>query len=138
MMSFNDFVQKQKLQNKATSNTKVQQVLSSLYSNDVGIFLRDGLFESDIEIVNIHPFEGWVLDKSEIFFDSYGFRPPNKLSKFIKKRNGRCSNSDCKIQGLKTKKDSYCASYCLYIIYLTKLWGIDFKSAVFNLYYQTI
>ena len=31
------------------------------------------------------------------------------------------------------KKDSFCASYCLYIIYLTKIVGIDFESAVLNL-----
>ena len=36
------------------------------------------------------------------------------------------------------KNDSYCASYCLYIIFLTKVLGIDFKSAVLNLYYQMI
>ena len=34
------------------------------------------------------------------------------------------------------KNDSFCASYCLYLIYLTKVLGIDFKSAVLNLYYQ--
>ena len=34
------------------------------------------------------------------------------------------------------KIDSFCASYCLYIIYLTKIVGNDFKSAVLNLYYQ--
>ena len=43
------------------------------------------------------------------------------------------------IQNIKYKKnDSYCASYCLYIIYLTKIVGIDFKSAVLNLYYQRL
>ena len=43
---------------------------------------------------------------------------------------------DC-IQNIKyKKKDSYCASYCLYIIYLTKVLGIDFKTGVLNLYYQ--
>ena len=41
------------------------------------------------------------------------------------------------IQNFKYKKnDSFCASYCIYIIYLIKLLGIDFKSAVLNLYYQ--
>ena len=35
-----------------------------------------------------------------------------------------------------TKNDSFCASYCLDKIYLTKVLGIDFKSAVLNLYYQ--
>ena len=34
------------------------------------------------------------------------------------------------------KSDNFCGSYCLYIIYLTKVLGIDFKSAVLNLYHQ--
>ena len=34
------------------------------------------------------------------------------------------------------KKDGFCASYCLYINYLTKVIGIAFKSAVLILYYQ--
>ena len=42
-------------------------------------------------------------------------------------------------QTIKNKKnDSFCASYCLYKINLTKNVGIDFKSAVLNLYYQMI
>ena len=36
------------------------------------------------------------------------------------------------------KNDSFCGSYCLYLFYLTKVIGIDFKSAVLNLYYQSI
>ena len=69
---------------------------------------------------------------NENYFDSYGCAPPKKLSKFIIKRNGYCLFSEYQIQ----KNDSFCASYCLYIIYLTNLLGIDFKSAVLNLYYQ--
>ena len=42
------------------------------------------------------------------------------------------------MQGLTSKKDSCCASYCLFSIYLTKVIGIDFKSAVLKLYYQMI
>ena len=63
MMTFNDFVHKYNLKNKATSNMKIQKVLSSLFLNDLGIFLRDGHFESDIGIVNLHPTKGthWVL-----------------------------------------------------------------------------
>ena len=34
------------------------------------------------------------------------------------------------------KIDSFCASYCFYKIYSTKIVGIDFKTAVLNLYYQ--
>ena len=55
-----------------------------------------------------------------------------KLSKFIIKGNGYCLYSEYQIQ----KNDSLCASFCLYIIYLTKIVGIDFESAVLNLYYQ--
>ena len=136
-MKFNDFIKKHNLKNKATSNIKIQQVFSSLSLNDVGIYLRDGLFKSDIGIVNLHPSKGthWVTYMNENYFDSYGVVCPKKLSKFIKiKRNGFCLYSEYQIQ----KNDSYCASYCLYIIYLTKIVDIDFKSAVLNLYYQRL
>ena len=85
MMSFNEFIKKINLKNKATSNIKIQQVLSSLSLNDVGIYLRDGPFESDIGIVNLHPSKGthWVTYVNENYFDSYGCAPPKKLSKFI-------------------------------------------------------
>ena len=131
---FNDFIKKHNLKNKATSNIKIQQILSSLSLNDVGIYLRDGVFKSGIGIVNLHPSKGthWVCYINEDYFDSYGCVPPKKLSKFIIKRNGHCLYSEYQIQ----KNDSYCASYCLYIIFLTKVLGIDFKSAVLNLYYQ--
>ena len=69
---------------------------------------------------------------SENYFDSCGCSPPKKLSEFIIKRNGHCLYSEYQIQ----KNDSLCASYCLYIIYLTKMLGSDFTSAVLNLYYQ--
>ena len=133
---FNDFVKKYKLKNKATSNIKIQKVLDSMRLNNVGIYLRDGLFSSDIGIVNLHPSKGthWVCYINENYFDSYGCVCPKKLSKFIIKRNEYCLYSEYQIQ----KNDSYCASYCLYIIYLTKMLGIDFKSAVLNLYYQRI
>ena len=52
------------------------------------------------------------------------------------KRYGHCLYSEYKIQGITAKRDSYCARYCLYIIYLTKVIGLDFKSAVLYLYYQ--
>ena len=62
MMSFNDFVHNFKLKNKVTSNLKLQNIFSSLSLNDVGIYLRSGLFESDIGTVNLDPFRGthWV------------------------------------------------------------------------------
>ena len=134
MITFNDFVKKFNLKNKATSNIKIQQVLSSLPLNDVGIYLRDDSFKSDIGIVNLHPSKGthWVCYINENYFDSYGCVCPQKLYKFINKRNRYCLFSEYQIQ----KNDSFCASYCLYILYLTKIVGIDFKSAVLTLYYQ--
>ena len=134
MLTFNEFIKKYNLKNKATSNIKIQQVLDSIGLDNVNIYLRDGPFKSDIGIVNLHPSKGthWVCYINENYFDSYGCVCLKKLSKFIIKRNGYCLYSEYQIQ----KNDSYCASYCLYIIYLTKVLGNDFKSAVLNLYYQ--
>ena len=111
MMKFNDFVKKFDLKNKATSNIKIQQVLDSIGLNNVGIYLRDGPFKSDIGFVNLQPSKGthWVCYINENYFDSYGCVCPKKLSKFIIKRNGHCLYSEYQIQ----KIDSYCASYCL-------------------------
>ena len=61
MMTFNGFAHKYNLKSKAASNRKIQQVLSSLSVNDAGIFLRDGLFSSDIATVNLHPSKGTRL-----------------------------------------------------------------------------
>ena len=107
-MTFNDFIKKYKLKNEATSNIKIQNILSSLSLNDVGIYFRDGSFESDIGIVNLHPSKGthWVCYINENYFDSYGIVYPEKLSKFIMKRNGYCLYSEYQIQ----KNDSFCAS----------------------------
>ena len=63
MMTFNDFVKKYNLRNKATSNIKIQQVLNSIGLNNVGTYLRDGFFSIDIGIVTLHPLKGthWVF-----------------------------------------------------------------------------
>ena len=139
-MTFNDFVHKYNVKNKATSNMKIRQVNSSLSLNDIGIYLGDGPFSSDRGVVNLHPYEGtqWVCYVDENYLDRYGCAPPQKLYKFIIKRKGHCLYSEYKIQGLTSKRDSYCSAYCLYIIYLVKVIGIHFKSVVFDLYYQTI
>ena len=87
-MLFNDFVYEYNLKNEATSRKNFQQILSTLFLVDIGIYLRDGPFRSDIGIVNLHIFKGphWGLYIHESYFDSYGFTPRNKLSKFpIKK-----------------------------------------------------
>ena len=74
LTTFNDFFRKHNLKNDARSNIKNQQVLSSLSMNDVGIYLRDGPFKSDIGIVNLHPSKGtyWLAYIKENYIDSYG------------------------------------------------------------------
>ena len=119
MISFKDFVKKISLKNKAASIKKTYQVLSSLYLNDVGIYLRDRPLESDIGITNLHQSKTshWVAYINGIYFDSYGCVPPSKQSKLNIKGKGYCFYCEYKIQGLASKKDSYCASCCFYIIY---------------------
>ena len=58
ILTFNEFIKKYNLKNKATSNIKIQQVLNSIGLNIVGIYLRDGPFSSDIGILNLHPLKG--------------------------------------------------------------------------------
>ena len=126
------------MKKKATSNIKLQQVFSSLRLNDVGTYLRDEPFKTDIKIVTLHQPKGtyWVLYINENYFDSFACAPPQKLSNFTIKRNKPCLYSEYKIQGLTNKQISYCSSYSLYIFYSIKVIKIDFKSAVLNLYYQ--
>ena len=80
---------KYKLKYKTTSNIKISEVISSLSLSDIGIYLRDGPFESDIGIVNLNPSKGshWTAYTNEIFFASFGCVCPKKLSKFIIKTN---------------------------------------------------
>ena len=134
MMTFSDFVHKHILKNKATSNMEIQEVLPFLGLNDVRFYLRDGPFEPDVGIVNLHPSKGtlWVCYINENYFDLNGCVCPKKLFNFNIKRNGHCLYSEYQIQ----KNDSFCASYCLLIIYLTEVIDIDFKSAVLILYYR--
>ena len=100
ILTFNYFIKKYNLKNKATSNIKIQHIVSSLGLNDVGIYLRDSPFSTDIGIVNLHPSRGshWVSYINENYFDSYGCVPPKKLSKFIIKRNNFCVYSEYQIQ----------------------------------------
>ena len=88
MMTFNEFIKECKLKNKATSNIKIQQVLSSLSLDGVGIYLRDDSFQSSSGIVNLHPSKGthWVCYINENYFDSYGCVSPKKPFKFILKK----------------------------------------------------
>ena len=111
MMTFNVFIHEYNLKNNATSNIKFHQVLSSLGFSDIGIHLRDKPFSSAMSFINLHPSKEthWVCYFNENYFDSYGCAPPQKLSKFIIKRNGHSLFSEYKIQGLTNKRDIFCA-----------------------------
>ena len=58
MMTFNDFVKNFDLKSKATSDIKINKFLTSIGLDCVGIYLRDGPFQNDIGIVNLHPSKG--------------------------------------------------------------------------------
>ena len=127
-LSFKEFVEKYALKNEATSNVKIKEILKEI-KIPCGIYMRDDKFTSDSGIVNLHPTKGthWVMFINEYFFDSYGCPTPTKIENHIQKG----IYSEYQIQ----KNDSYCAAYCLYVLYLTQI--ICFKNAVLNLYYQT-
>ena len=84
-MSFNDFIHKNNLNNRATSNVIIQFILTSLALNNVGIFLIDGPFKTDIRMVYLHPSKGthWAALIHESFLDSYGCPPPQRQPRFI-------------------------------------------------------
>ena len=134
-LSFKEFVDKYGLKDEATSNVKIKEILARLKLNSTGIreaplvYMRDDKFTTKSGIVNLHPTKGthWVLFTGNFYFDSYGCPPPVNIINQI----GEGLYSEYQIQ----KDDSYCAAYCLYVLYLTQI--IGFKNAVLNLYYQT-
>ena len=128
-LSFKEFVNKYGLKNEATSNVEIKEILK-LMNTSCGIYMRDDKFKTTSGIVNLHPTKGthWVMFTNQNYFDSYGCPPPLNITKQI--NNG--IYSEYQIQ----TNDSYCAAYCLYVLYLTKVKG--FKNAVLNLYYQNL
>ena len=139
-MSFNGFGHSYGLKSEATSKIKYQNISSTSSLIDVRVYLRDGPFEFDIGFVKLHPSKAthWVAYNNQNNFDPYVCSPPQKLSKFIKKRNGHCSYSELKIQKLTIERKCYCGPYCRYRNYETKALGIDFISVVLSLYYQRL
>ena len=128
-LSFKEFVEKYGLKNETISNVKIKEILGILKLNSTGIYMRDDKFITTSGTVNLHPSVGtqWVMFINEYFFDSYGCPPPTNILNHIKKG----IYSEYQIQ----KNDSYCAAFCLYILFLMHILG--FKNAVLNLYYQT-
>ena len=128
-LSFKEFVNKYGSKNEATSNVEIKEILK-LMNTSCGIYMRDDKITTTRGIVNLHPTKGthWVMFTNQNYFDSYGCPPPLNITKQI--NNGIFS--EYQIQ----KDDSYCAAYCLYVLYLTNI--IGFKNAVLNLYYQNL
>ena len=111
--SFNVFILKHNLK-KSNIKYKNSKYPFFLALSDVGIYLRDEPFSSDLGIVNLEPTQGkkWVSNNNQNYFNSYGCSPRQNLSKFVLKKNGKCLYSEYEIQGLTSKKDSYCAAFC--------------------------
>ena len=134
-LSFKEFVNKYGLKNEATSNVEIKEILK-LMNTSCGIYMRDDKFITTSGIVNLHPTKGthWVMFTNQNYFDSYGCPPPLNITKQINTQSafGNGIYSEYQIQ----KDDSYCAAYCLYVLYLTQI--IGFKNAVLNLYYQNL
>ena len=121
-LSFNEFVEKYGLKNEASSNVKMKEILDKLtihVASPTGIHMRDDKFTATSGIVNLHPTKGthWVRFVKEFYCDSYGCPPPTNILNHIKKG----IYSEYQIQELLQKNDSYCAAYCLYVLYLTQV-----------------
>ena len=71
--TFNDFIKKYNLKNKATSNMKLYEVLKKMgLDSELGIYLRDGDLSTNYGVVNLHPSRGthWICFLNENYFDS--------------------------------------------------------------------
>ena len=106
-MSFNDFILKYKLKNKATSNIKNYVVLKKIrLDSKLGIFLRDGNFSTNYGIVNLHPSKGshWICYIKDCFIHMVVPHLENFI--FLENRQGKCIYSEYEIQ----KKIVSCSS----------------------------
>ena len=114
-MTFNDFVHKNSLKNKATSNIKTYEVLKKIgLDPKMGIFLRDGTFLTNYGIVNLHPSKEshLVCFNKVCYFDPYACPPLENFPNFTKSKHGKCIFSESHIR----RNDSFCGSYVLYIM----------------------
>ena len=132
LITFNDFVHKHNLKNKAIKNVKIYDLLKKRgLDSKVRIYLRDEIFSTKFGIVNRHLSKGthWVCYSKDFYFDSKGCPRPKKNPIFSKSRYGTCVFFEYQIQ----KKDSFFGSNVLYIINSTKVLEKGFISAVLNL-----
>ena len=97
MVTYSDFFTFYTLKNRATSEIKIKEVLNNLELT-CSFYLRDSTFKTNIVIVNI-PTKGkhWVAFMIEVYFDSLGCSPPETITDFPTKRNGKCVYSEYEI-----------------------------------------
>ena len=121
-LSIKELVKKYGLKNEATYNVKTKEILQFLNISR-GIYMRDDKFATTAGIVNLHSTKGTHLVRftrnasglNEKYFDSYGCPPPVCITKQI--IGGIYSEYQIE------KNDSYCAAYCLYVLYLANMIG---------------
>ena len=121
MLTFAQFLKKHNLKNKSTSNIEIMKV-----DPTVEVITKSQPIRTNKTILNLDDHKGthWTLLVDGFYFDPFGVRPPKGI---------KCDlYSTYKIQKI---DESYCAAYCLYIIYLVDS-GLTFKQAVINLFFQ--
>jgi hypothetical protein len=136
-LSFVDFMKRYKLENAATSNVKISEVINKLGVKDFNIYMGNDKLTTKQGIINMHTTKGthWVCyiinNKQNKYFDSYGQKPNQNIAKQLKP----LIYSTYKIQSI--KNDNKCAAYCLYILYLVNVRHYNFEKACTSLYYQS-
>ena len=72
-LSFKEIVNMYGLQDQATSNIKIKEVLDKL-TIPAGNYMTDDTFTTTAGAVNLHPTKGthWVMFTNKNYFDSYG------------------------------------------------------------------
>ncbi len=130
-MNLSEFMRKYNLQNKATSNKKISEVINKLGIKNFNIYMRDDKLTTKQGIINIHPTRGthWVCYYNKNYFDSFGVKPPKSIDKQL----GTYIYSTFRIQ---KRNESQCASYCLYVLYLINIEKLPFDEAVIKLWFS--
>ena len=132
ILTFEEFNNKFGIDNKAKSNIRIEDIGKDITLTQIEIVMRDLKADNASElnfkiIVILHPTYGthWVLvigreGGSVYYFDRFGVEtPPLFLEEYVYLgSNERIQHHD----------ESYCAAYCLYMIYLIDI-GFELKSA---------
>ena len=119
-LSVKEFVEKYGLKIEATSNVKITEILN-VKDIPAGVYMRDDKFTTTTGTVDLHPTKGthWVMFTNQTYFDSYGCPPPTNILNL----NNKGINSKYQIQ----KYNSFCAAFCLYVLYLTQCLGFKMQ-----------